>query len=195
MSAEQREQKKAQLLAALKTLLPAEALIHEPEALHPYAVRTACPTYRQMPLLVVLPETLEQLQQVVRLCHPTAGACGGAGGLPPGSPGGALPLADGVLLGLAKFNRILEIDPLARTARVEPGGAEPGDLPGGCPARPLLRPRSLIADRLYHRRQCGGEFPVGSTALKYGLTVHNILELKLVTAEGELIKGDSLTAE
>ncbi|EGV51966.1 FAD-linked oxidase C-terminal domain-containing protein [endosymbiont of Riftia pachyptila] len=184
MSAEQREQKKAPLLAALKTLLPAEALIHEPEALHPYEC-DGLPTYRQMPLLVVLPETLEQLQQVVRLCHqqrvPVV-ARGAATGL----SGGALPLADGVLLGLAKFNRILEIDPLARTARVEPGvrnlAISQAVAPHGLYYAP--DPSSQIACTI------GGnvaENSGGVHCLKYGLTVHNILELKLVTAEGELI--------
>ena len=110
---------KIELTNALQAFLPAEAVIWEQEALRPYEC-DGLPAYRQMPMVAVLPHTVEQLQQVVRLCYqqdiPIV-ARGAATGL----SGGALPLADGVLLGLSRFNRILDIDPLARTARVQPG--------------------------------------------------------------------------
>ena len=76
--------------------------------------------YRELPLLVVLPETVEQVQRVLRICaeHQVPVVARGAG---TGLSGGALPLANGVLLSLAKFNRILDIDPQNRCARVQPG--------------------------------------------------------------------------
>ena len=72
--------------------------------------------------------------------------------------GGALPLADGVLLGMAKFNRILEIDFANRVVVVEPGVTNLAITAGGRARRLLLRARSVLADRLHHRRQRGGEF-------------------------------------
>ena len=175
---------KLELTSALREFLPAEAVISEQEALRPYEC-DGLPAYRQMPMLAVLPETVEQLQQVVRLCYqqriPIV-ARGAATGL----SGGALPLADGVLLGLSRFNRILEIDPLARTARVQPG------------VRNLAITEAAAEYDLYYAPDpssqiactIGGnvaENSGGVHCLKYGLTVHNILELKLVTPEGELL--------
>jgi glycolate oxidase len=102
----------------------------------------------------------------------------------PGSPGGALPLADGIVLSLARFNRILSIDPVNRTARVQPGVRNLAISEAAGPTGSTT-PRTPLADRLHHRRQRGGELG-GVHCLKYGLTVHNVLAVKLVTMDGEL---------
>ena len=175
---------KIELCAALKSFLPAEAVISAEEELRPYEC-DGFPAYRQLPMLAVLPHTVEQLQQTVRLCYqqniPVV-ARGAATGL----SGGALPLADGVLLGLSRFNKILDINPLARTARVQPG------------VRNLAISEAVARHGLYYAPDpssqiactIGGnvaENSGGVHCLKYGLTVHNILQLKVVTPEGELI--------
>lgn len=175
---------KSELVSALREFLPEDAVIFEQEELRPYEC-DGLPAYRQMPMVAVLPYTVEQLQQVVRLCYqqqiPIV-ARGAATGL----SGGALPLADGVLLGLSRFNRILDIDPLACTARVQPG------------VRNLAITEAATTHDLYYAPDpssqiactIGGnvaENSGGVHCLKYGLTVHNILELKVVTPEGELL--------
>ncbi len=184
---------KAKLLAGLREILPSEAIIAQREALRPYEC-DGLPAYRQTPLVAVLPGTIAQVQSIMRLCSRLAVpvvARGAATGL----SGGALPLADGLLLGLARFDRILSLDPLARTARVQPG------------VRNLAISEAAAAHGLYYAPDpssqiactIGGniaENSGGVHCLKYGLTVHNLLELKLVTADGELltIGGESLDA-
>ncbi len=175
---------KQSLSTALKAVLPDESVIEDAESLRVYEC-DGLPAYRQTPMLVVLPERIEQVQQVMRICHarkvPVV-ARGAATGL----SGGALPLADGVLLGLSKLNRVIDIDPLAGTARVQPGVrnleiSERAALHGLYYAPD---PSSQIACTI------GGnvaENAGGVHCLKYGLTVHNILELTVVTPEGELL--------
>ncbi len=175
---------KSELSNKLKHFLPAAAIISETEALRPYEC-DGLPAYRKMPLLAVLPQTVEQLQQVVKLCYqeniPVV-ARGAATGL----SGGALPLENAVLLGLSRFNKILDINPLARTARVQPG------------VRNLAISEAAARHGLYYAPDpssqiactIGGnvaENSGGVHCLKYGLTVHNVLELKVVTPEGELV--------
>ena len=101
------------------TLLPADALLASGEEKKPYEC-DGLSAYRQLPGLVALPETVEQVRRVIRACreHGVPVVTRGAG---TGLSGGALPHADGVLLSLSKLSRILEIDPINRTARVEPG--------------------------------------------------------------------------
>jgi glycolate oxidase len=184
---------KTALVAALREILPPESIIHTEEELRPYEC-DGLPAYRQMPLVAVLPERVEQVQQVMRLCH-QMGVPVVARGAATGLSGGALPLADGVLLSLARFNRIIDIDNVNRTARVQPG------------VRNLAISQAVAALGLYYAPDpssqiactIGGnvaENAGGVHCLKYGLTVHNILELKLVTAAGELITvgGESLDA-
>ena len=141
--------------------------------------------YRQLPGLVALPETIEQVRHVLRACreHGVPVVTRGAG---TGLSGGALPHADGVLLSLSKLSRILEIDPINRTARVEPGvrnlAISEAAAPHGLYYAP--DPSSQIACSI------GGnvaENAGGVHCLKYGLTVHNVLGLKFLTADGELI--------
>ncbi|WP_428624531.1 FAD-linked oxidase C-terminal domain-containing protein [Sedimenticola sp.] len=172
------------LIKALQAVLPDHLILHEAEALRPYEC-DGLSAYRQVPLLVVLPENAEQVQQVMQCCHrlqvPVV-ARGAATGL----SGGALPLANGVLMSLAKLNRILHIDPLNRTARVQPG------------VRNLAISQAVEAQGLYYAPDpssqiactIGGnvaENSGGVHCLKYGLTVHNVLQLKVVTAQGDLI--------
>ena len=139
------------LLSELVRFLPAGSLLSDPEDLRPYEC-DGLSAYRQLPMLVALPENAEQVQRILRLCHlrnvPVV-----ARGAGTGLSGGALPLADGVLLSLAKLNKILAIDPANRTARVQPGVRNLAISQAAAPLRALLRPRSLVPDRLHHRRQ------------------------------------------
>ncbi len=180
-----------ELIKRLRTLLLPEAVLHETEDLKPYEC-DGLSAYRQTPMIVVLPQTEQQIIQVLQLCHETHTpvVARGAG---TGLSGGALPHAEGVLMSLAKLNRILEIDPLARTARVQPGvrnlAISDAAKPYGLYYAP--DPSSQIACSI------GGnvaENSGGVHCLKYGLTVHNILKLRVLTIEGELLEigGDAL---
>jgi len=170
------------LIAAFQAILNAESVLHAPEQLKPYEC-DGLTAYRQTPLVVVLPETIEQVQQCLRLCaeNRVPVVARGAG---TGLSGGALPLADGVLLVLAKFNRILAIDTENRTARVQPG------------VRNLAISEAASVYDLYYAPDpssqiacsIGGnvaENAGGLHCLKYGLTVHNILALEVLTIDGE----------
>jgi glycolate oxidase len=173
-----------ELLRRLRGILPAHCIITETESRRPFEC-DALTIYRELPLLVVLPETVEQVQQVLRICHELAVPVV-ARGSGTGLCAGAMPHPEGVLLGLAKLDRILEIDPMARTARVQPGVSNLAI--SGSVARHGLYygpdPSSQIACSI------GGnvaENSGGVHCLKYGLTVHNILALELLTVEGERI--------
>ncbi len=173
-----------ELIRALERILPRDAVLHEMEALRPYEC-DGLSAYRQTPIAVVLPYTLEQVQGVLNACR-SRGVPVVARGAGTGLSGGALPLADGVLLSLARFNRILSIDARARTARVQPGvrnlAISEAVAPHGLYYAP--DPSSQIACTI------GGnvaENSGGVHCLKYGLTVHNILELTVVTMQGELL--------
>jgi glycolate oxidase len=172
------------LISSLRKLLPSESVLTEPEDLHPFEC-DGLAVYRQLPMVVVLPETIEQVQGIMRLCfeHKVPVVARGAG---TGLSGGALPLADGVLLSLAKFKRILKIDPLNAMATVQPG------------VRNAAISEAVAVHGLYYAPDpssqiactIGGnvaENAGGVHCLKYGLTVHNILMLKVVTMEGELL--------
>ncbi len=175
---------KGRLVAELERLMPPEAVLREPEELRPYEC-DGLTAYRQLPLVAVLPETIEQVRETLRLCH-RLGVPVVARGAGTGLSGGALPLPDGVLLNLARFNRILAIDAANRTARVEPGvrnlAISEAVAPYGLYYAP--DPSSQIACSI------GGnvaENSGGLHCLKYGLTVHNILEVRVLTVEGEAL--------
>lgn len=164
--------------------LAPEAILSDPEDLRPYEC-DGLSAYRSMPWLVAIPATVEQVSAVVRLCHrhrvPVV-----ARGAGTGLSGGALPLDNGVLLSLAKLNRILDIDVQNRCARVQPGvrNAAITEAASRFGLYYAPDPSSQIACTI------GGniaENAGGVHCLKYGLTVHNLLGLKFVTAEGELI--------
>ncbi|HNA29934.1 MAG TPA: FAD-linked oxidase C-terminal domain-containing protein [Thiobacillaceae bacterium] len=176
---------KPAFLSELRAALPAHALLVEAEALRPYEC-DGLSAYRQVPLAVCLPDSLEQARAVLRACS-THGVPVVARGAGTGLSGGALPLADGVILSLARFNRILAIDPANRLARVQPGvrnlAISEAAAPHGLYYAP--DPSSQIACSI------GGnvaENSGGVHCLKYGLTVHNVLAVKMLTLDGELIE-------
>src|SRR5207247_9831811 len=113
----------AEVAGRLRGLLPADAVLHAEEDTRSYECdgRSA---YRQLPMVVALPSSEEEVRQVLAACHELKApvVARGAG---TGLSGGALPRGDGVLLSLAKMRRILALDPLARTARVQPGVTNP----------------------------------------------------------------------
>ena len=110
---------RAALIAKLRAVLPAHAVLTEAEAMKPYEC-DGLSAYRQVPMLVVLPQSVEEVQDILVIAQATATKVV-ARGSGTGLSGGATPLGDGILMSLAKFNRIVSIDPLARTARVQPG--------------------------------------------------------------------------
>ena len=191
LTAEQSQ--KNNLATTLREVVGADAVITEQEALRPFEC-DGLTAYRELPLMVVLPSTIEQVQQVMRTCveYSVPVVTRGAG---TGLSGGALPLSDGVLLSLTRMSKILEINPLTRTARVQPG------------VRNLAISEAVKHLGLYYAPDpssqiacsIGGnvaENSGGLHCLKYGLTVHNVQQLKVVTVEGELITvgGESLDA-
>jgi glycolate oxidase len=178
------ETDKPSLVSALRAFLPREAVLHHDDELRPYEC-DGLSAYRAIPLMVALPETTEQVQRILRLCseRKIPVVARGAG---TGLSGGALPLPDGILLSLAKFNRILEIDRVNRTARVQPGVTN------------LAISQAVAPDGLYYAPDpssqiacsIGGnvaENSGGVHCLKYGLTVHNILKLEVITMDGERV--------
>ncbi len=179
------------LVDKLKCLLNEELIISDEELLRAYEC-DALSAYRQLPCCVVMPERVDQVQAIMRLCHqeniPVV-----ARGAGTGLSGGALPVADGLLLSLAKFNQILHLDPDQRIARVQPGvrNISVSDAAEKYGLFYAPDPSSQIACTI------GGnvaENAGGVHCLKYGLTVHNILAVKLITVTGELLEigGDTL---
>jgi glycolate oxidase len=173
-----------QLIERLGAIVAAPSLLHTPEDLHPYEC-DGLSAYRRLPLVVVLPDSVEQVQAILRLCHEleVPVVARGAG---TGLSGGALPHNSGVLLSLARFNRILEIDAQRRIARVQPG------------VRNLAISEAVATQGLYYAPDpssqiacsIGGnvaENSGGVHCLKYGLTVHNIQQLRMVGIDGELL--------
>ncbi len=178
---------------ALAEFLPADALLYEREDVQPYEC-DALSAFRQLPMVVALPQTEAEVQRILKICHAlrVPVVARGAG---TGLSGGALPPGDGVLLSLARFMRILDIDPAARTARLQPG------------VRNLAISEAAAQHGLYYAPDpssqiactIGGnvaENSGGMHCLKYGLTIHNILKLRVYTIEGELLEigGDGLDA-
>ncbi|UFQ97914.1 glycolate oxidase subunit GlcD [Pseudomonas wenzhouensis] len=184
---------KAALLVELRQRLPDLDILHTQEDLKPYEC-DGLSAYRTTPMLVVLPERIEQVQQLLKLCH-ARGVPVVARGAGTGLSGGALPLEKGILLVMARFNQILEINREGRFARVQPGvrnlaisqAAAPFDL------YYAPDPSSQIACSI------GGnvaENAGGVHCLKYGLTVHNLLKVDILTVEGEFMTlgSDALDA-
>ncbi|MDD2768783.1 MAG: FAD-linked oxidase C-terminal domain-containing protein [Methylococcus sp.] len=186
---ERRGAGRTEFLRELRSFLPEAAILSEPEDLKPFEC-DALSAYTVLPWLAVLPDTIEQVRMVLRLSHEheVPVVARGAG---TGLSGGASPVANGVLLSLAKFNRILEIDPANRIARVQPGvrnlAISEAAAPFGLYYAP--DPSSQVACTI------GGnvaENSGGVHCLKYGLTVHNVLQVTLLTIEGELLTLGSL---
>jgi glycolate oxidase len=178
-------ERQRQLVAALRGVLPPHCILWREEDTRPYEC-DALTLYRQLPMVVVLPETESQVQQVLRCCRALQAPV-----VPRGAgtslSGGALPHGAGVLLSMAKFNRFLAIDPRARTATVEPGvrnlAISEAVAPHGLYYAP--DPSSQIACTI------GGnvaENSGGVHCLKYGLTVHNVLAVRALTIDGDVIE-------
>jgi len=170
------------IIKQLRKVLPSDQLLYEREDLKPYEC-DALSAYHAIPLAVALPDTIEQLKTILSICYEnnTPVVARGAG---TGLSGGALPIENGLLLSLAKFSQILSIDADNLTATVQPG------------VRNLAISEAVKALGLYYAPDpssqiacsIGGnvaENAGGVHCLKYGLTVHNIIKLKVLTIEGD----------
>ena len=173
---------KQQVVRGLQQILPRACVLHDEEDLRPYEC-DGLSAYQQVPMVVTLPETINQIEDILAFCsrEKIPVVARGAG---TGLSGGALPLENGILMSLARFNRILEIDTGNRTARVQPGvrNLAISEAAGRYGLYYAPDPSSQIACSI------GGnvaENAGGVHCLKYGLTVHNILKLEVITMQGE----------
>ena len=171
--------------AALRRVLPDSAILFDAEDTRPYEC-DGLSAYRQLPLAVVLPDSEEQIVDVMRVCREMSVPIvpRGAG---TGLSGGALPHAQGIVLSTARLNKIRKVDVYSRTAVVQPGvrnlAISEAASPHGLYYAP--DPSSQIACTI------GGnvaENSGGVHCLKYGLTVHNVLRVRMVTSEGEVVE-------
>ena len=187
-----RAARQREIVAALAPLVPAHALLWQPEDTVPYEC-DGLTAYRQQPLVVVLPETEGQVAAVLKACHAlqVPVVARGAG---TGLSGGALPHALGVTLSLAKFNKIVQVDATSRTATVQCGvrnlAISEAAAPHGLYYAP--DPSSQIACTI------GGnvaENSGGVHCLKYGLTLHNVLRVRGFTVAGEPVEFGSLALD
>lgn len=171
-------------LKRLARCLPTGALLTSVEEMRPYECDGFSPC-RRLPRAVALPENEQQVQAVLKFCHqariPVVPRGAGTG-----LSGGALPVEEGIVLSLARLNRIIAIDPLDRCARVQPGvrnlTISEAAAPYGLHYAP--DPSSQLACTI------GGnvaENSGGVHCLKYGLTTHNLLELRWISADGEVM--------
>ncbi|MGG5809921.1 FAD-linked oxidase C-terminal domain-containing protein [Falsiroseomonas sp. CW058] len=183
--------RREEIVAALRAIVPGEGTISEALRLKPYET-DGLSAYRQVPLAVVLPQTTEQVAAVMRHCH-----ANGIRVVPRGAgtslSGGALPLADAVVIGLMRMNRILEIDFDDRLAVVEAGVTNLGI------TRAVEHEGFFYAPDPSSQLACmiGGNVGMnsgGAHCLKYGVTANNLLGLKMVTPTGEIVEigGDHL---
>ena len=178
---------------ALRAVLPERAVLFDAEDTRPYEC-DGLSVYAQLPMVVVLPDTEEQVVAILKICNALKVRIvpRGAG---TGLSGGALPIADGVVLSTARMSRIVNVDPYARTAIVQPG------------VRNLAISEAVAQHGLYYAPDpssqiacsIGGnvaENSGGVHCLKYGLTVHNVMRVRMVTIEGDVIElgGASLDA-
>jgi len=174
----------ATVVTELSRALPREAVLDDPESLKPYEC-DGLSAYRATPLVATIPANEKEVAAVLRVARHTKTPVV-ARGSGTGLSGGALPLADGILVSLAKFNRIVKVDAAARRARVQPGVTNlkisQAVAPLGLYYAP--DPSSQIACSI------GGnvaENSGGVHCLKYGLTVHNIARVRAITIDGEVI--------
>ncbi len=172
------------VIADLLEFIAVPNLLHKPSQLTPYEC-DGLSAYHKVPKMVVLPETIKQCQQIVKYCkkHSIPVIARGAG---TGLAGGVLPIEQAIVLSLAKFNRIEKIDPLQRIAVVQPG------------VRNLAITEAATQYNLYYAPDpssqiacsIGGnvaENSGGVHSLKYGLTVNNVLSLKIINSDGDLL--------
>ena len=182
----------SKLVAALRPILPEHALLWEPEDTIPYEC-DGLAAYRRMPLAVALPETEEQVTQILKICFDMQVPIvpRGAG---TGLSGGAMPISQGLVLSLAKLKKIISIDPFTRTAVVQPG------------VRNLAISEAVAHLGLYYAPDpssqiacsIGGnvnENSGGVHCLKYGLTLHNVLKVRGILMNGEIVEFGSLAPD
>ncbi len=180
------------LVGLLKPILASDGLLWEPEDTIPYEC-DGLAAYRQMPLAVALPTTEQQVIDILKICHdhqiPIVPRGAGTG-----LSGGAMPIAEGLVLSLAKFKNILAIDPIARTAIVQPG------------VRNLAISEAVAKHQLYYAPDpssqiactIGGnvsENSGGVHCLKYGLTIHNVLRIRAILVTGEIVEFGGLAPD
>jgi glycolate oxidase len=173
------------LLQELQAFLPPRSVLHEREDLAPYEC-DGLSAYRQLPMMVALPENEEEVVRILMAAnrHKVPVVARGAG---TGLSGGALPLAEGLLMSMAKMRRIIAVDQAARTARVQPGVPNAQISAAAAPFGLYYAPdpSSQIACTI------GGnvaENSGGVHCLKYGLTVHNVLAIRMITMDGEILE-------
>jgi glycolate oxidase len=186
--------RRAAIAEALRQIVPGEGVVEAPVEMRAFET-DGLTAYRQLPLVVVLPETTAQVSAILKFAHEN-----GVKVVPRGAgtslSGGALPLADGILLGMAKFNRVLEIDYANRCAVVQPGVTNLA-ITKAVEHRGFYYapdPSSQIACTI------GGnvaENSGGVHCLKYGLTANNVLGIEMVLITGEVIRlgGKHLDSE
>ncbi|HET7401441.1 MAG TPA: FAD-binding protein, partial [Usitatibacter sp.] len=179
---------RAALLEALRAIRPPLPVIDDEEGLRPFET-DALIAYRETPLLAAIPESEGQVREVVRACR-RLGVPVVSRGAGTGISGGAIPRGDGVLLVMSRMKRIVALDPLARTATVEPG------------VRNLLVSETAAPHGLFYAPDpssqsicsIGGnvaENSGGVHCLKYGLTTHNILAVRAIDGDGDLLEAGS----
>ncbi|MDO8299812.1 FAD-linked oxidase C-terminal domain-containing protein [Lacisediminimonas sp.] len=174
-----------QVANAMRAVLPAHCVLYNEEDTRPYEC-DGLSAYRQLPMVVVLPETEAQIVDVLNTCRRLEVKLvpRGAG---TGLSGGAMPIADGLVLSTARLNKIVALDPYSRTAVVQPG------------VRNLAISDAAAAHNLYYAPDpssqiactIGGnvaENSGGVHCLKYGLTVHNVMRVRAVTIDGDIIE-------
>ncbi len=177
--------RRTEIIAALRSIVPGEGVIAEEEELRAYEC-DGLTAYRQLPMIVVLPETTAQVSEILKYCHGE-----GIKIVPRGAgtslSGGALPLEDGITLGLGKFNRILDIDYDNRCVTAQPGVTN------------LAITTAVAGDGFYYAPDpssqiacsIGGnvaENSGGVHCLKYGLTANNLLGVEMVLMDGEVVR-------
>jgi len=182
------EARRGQLVAALKKILPTDAVLSSPEALTPYEC-DGFAGYRQMPAVVLLPTQESEVVQILKLAH-TMDIPVVARGAGTGLSGGATPHRGGIVLSTARFNKILSLDVNSRTACVQPGVRNLAISEAAAPLNLYYAPdpSSQIACSI------GGnvaENSGGVHCLKYGLTVHNVLRIRAITIEGDIVEFGS----
>lgn len=180
------------VVGLLSPILATDCLLWDPEDTIPYEC-DGLAAFRQMPLAVALPQTESQVIEILKICHahqiPVVPRGAGTG-----LSGGAKPLSNGLVLSLAKFKKIIDIDPLARTAIVQPG------------VRNLAISEAVAVHQLYYAPDpssqiactIGGnvsENSGGVHCLKYGLTIHNVLRIRAVLITGEVVEFGGLAPD
>ncbi|SFC65930.1 FAD-linked oxidase C-terminal domain-containing protein [Massilia yuzhufengensis] len=178
-------ERRAQVVAALRARLPERCVLSDPEDTRPYEC-DGLAAYRQLPMIVTLPDSEDQVLAILNVCRELQVPIvpRGAG---TGLSGGALPIADGVVVSTARMNRVVKVDAYARTAVVQPGvrNLAISEAAAGHGLYYAPDPSSQIACTI------GGnvaENSGGVHCLKYGLTVHNVLRVRVATIDGDIIE-------